>query len=118
MISGQQLPQQPLSFPAVQAGTLCCVWTSHPDHQRDCRVRILAAVVTGAWRSELRGRRMPEGFFRFLWEGGEWLGYGLPDGRVRGVYCPKHCAMRDARTPRAQRLAEEREREERLMLVG
>jgi hypothetical protein len=80
-------------------------------------MRISAEVVTGAWQRELAGRRVPEGFFRFLWNGGEWLGYGLPNGMVRGVYCPVHCAQRDARTPRVQRLAEEREREERLLLV-
>ena len=70
------------------------------------------------WRRELRERRVPEGFFRFLWGGGEWLGYGLANGEVRGVYCPRHCAARDARTTRAQRLAEERAREGCLTLVA
>ena len=97
--------------------TMRCVWTNHPRGDCNCRVRISADVVTAAWQRELRDRRVPEGFFRFLWNGGEWLGYGLPNGMVRGVYCPTHCAQRDARTPRAQRLAEERVREERLLLV-
>jgi hypothetical protein len=101
-----------------------CVWTNHLRHDhphnrdRHCRRRIPTAVVVDVWRMELKDRRVPEGFFRFLWDGGEWLGYGLPDGSVRGVYCPTHCAERDARAPRAQRLAEEREREECLALVG
>ena len=95
-----------------------CVWTNHPDCDRRCQTLIPAAVVTGAWQRELRERRVPEGFFRFLWDGGEWLGYGLPNGMVRGVYCPTHCAERDRRTPRRQRLAEERERDGPLLLVG
>jgi len=95
-----------------------CVWTSHPNHDRHCRTGIPAEVVTEVWRRELCERRVPEGFFRFLWDGGEWLGYGLPNGKVRGVYCPRHCAARDARTTRAQRLAEERAREGCLTLVA
>jgi hypothetical protein len=94
-----------------------CVWTNHPRGDCNCRALISVEIVTNAWRRELQDRRVPEGFFRFLWNGGEWLGYGLPNGMVRGVYCPKHCAQRDARAPRLQRLAEEREREERLLLV-
>jgi hypothetical protein len=95
-----------------------CVWTNHPHRDRHCRTRLPTAVAVEVWRRELKDRRVPEGFFRFLWDGGEWLGYGLSDGSVRGVYCPTHCAERDARAPRAQRLAEEREREECLVLVA
>jgi hypothetical protein len=94
-----------------------CVWTNHPYGGRSCAACIPAAVVVAVWQRELAERRVPEGFFRFLWRGGEWLGYGLPNGVVRGVYCPTHSAQRDARTPRRQRLAEEREREECLTLV-
>lgn len=94
-----------------------CVWTNHPQGGCNCEARISTGVVREVWRRELLERRVPEGFFRFLWDGGEWLGYGLPNGAVRGVYCPAHCAQRDARVPRAQRLAEEREREECLTLV-
>jgi len=94
-----------------------CVWTNHPTDDRNCQARIPDAVAAGAWQRELQERRVPEGFFRFLWKGGEWLGYGLPNGVVRGVYCPCHCAARDRRAPRAQRQAEEREREECMTLV-
>jgi hypothetical protein len=37
------------------------------------------------------------GFFHFQWRGERWLGYGLPDGEVRGVYCPTHRAQREQR---------------------
>jgi hypothetical protein len=60
-------------------------------------------VVEAWWREREEGLR-EEGFFRFLWNGREWLGYGLPDGRVRGVYCPVHCAERDGRAPGARGL--------------
>lgn len=45
---------------------------------------------------------MSEGFFRFPWGGGTWLGYGLSDGRVTGTYCPAHRAERDARADEPQ----------------
>lgn len=95
-----------------------CVWTNHPDGDRNCRALIPERVLLAVWQRELRDRRVPEGFFRFLWDGGEWLGYGLPSGVVRGVYCPTHCAERDRRAPRGQRLAEEHQREGRLVLAG
>jgi hypothetical protein len=95
-----------------------CVWTNHPHCDRNCAERVPEGVVVAVWQRELQDRRVPEGFFRFLWNGGEWLGYGLPNGVVRGVYCPTHCAERDRRTPRAQRRAEEGQREGRLMLAG
>jgi hypothetical protein len=56
-------------------------------------------TVLAAWREETEKEEgeMSEGFFRFSWSGGLWLGYGLSDGRVRGIYCPAHRAERDAR---------------------
>jgi hypothetical protein len=55
-------------------------------------------VVEAAWRRELeRGCTHREGFFRLTWRDGQWLGYGLHDGRVRGVYCPAHAADGDQR---------------------
>jgi hypothetical protein len=77
---------------------LRCVWTNHPAHDRHCRERIPAAVVTDAWRRELeRGQPRGDRFFHLAWRGGVWLAYGLLDGDVRGVYCPGHSAARDAR---------------------
>jgi hypothetical protein len=54
-------------------------------------------VVTAAWRDELEGGRLGEGFFHVAWLGGVWLAYGLPDGRIRGVYCPSHRSEREER---------------------
>jgi hypothetical protein len=75
---------------------LRCVWSNHPDHTRDCRARIPADVVTRAWRRETEEYDTPEGFFYFSWNDAVWLAYGFRDGRVRGVYCPTHCAERTA----------------------
>jgi hypothetical protein len=77
---------------------LKCVWTSHPDHERCCELRIPAGVVDAAWQEELELNSWREGFFHFAWRGDVWLAYGLADGRVRGVYCPSHRAERDARS--------------------
>jgi hypothetical protein len=78
---------------------LRCVWTNHPSHDRCCRERIPAAVVTAAWQRELeRGHPRGDRFFHFAWRGGVWLAFGLLDGGVRGVYCPGHSAARDARS--------------------
>jgi hypothetical protein len=76
---------------------LRCVWTNHPDHDHNCRARITARAVTEAWRRELALGRTRAGFFHFAWRGDVWLAYGLPDGRVRGVYCPVHRAEREQR---------------------
>jgi hypothetical protein len=54
-------------------------------------------VVTAAWRGELESGRLGEGFFHVAWLGGTWLAYGLPDGHVRGVYCPSHRSEREGR---------------------
>lgn len=75
---------------------LRCVWSNHPDHTQDCRACIPSEVVERAWRREVREYGTPEGFFYFSWNEGVWLAYGFRDGRVRGVYCPTHCAERTA----------------------
>ncbi len=76
---------------------LRCVWTSHPDHQHCCRSLIPARAVAAAWRRELELGRTGAGFFHFAWRERVWLAYGLPDGSVRGVYCPSHRAEREER---------------------
>jgi hypothetical protein len=81
-----------------------CVWASQPDNDHHCPARIPRGVVAEAWWRERRESGIEEGFFRFLWNEREWLGYGVGDGRVRGVYCPVHTAERDARAPRAREL--------------
>jgi hypothetical protein len=76
---------------------LRCVWTSYPHNDESCRSRIPARTVLAAWRRELETGRTNAGFFQFVWHGQVWLAYGLPDGRVRGVYCPVHRAERAER---------------------
>lgn len=76
---------------------LQCVWTSHPDNIRGCQARVPARAVATAWRRELARGRTRAGFFHFAWRGQAWLAYGLPDGAVRGVYCPTHRAEREQR---------------------
>ncbi len=64
-----------------------------------CQKTVPASVVSAAWARELeRAPAREDQFFRFLWRGGEWLAYGLRDGRVRGVYCPEHSARRAERS--------------------
>lgn len=81
---------------------LKCVWSGFPGHERSCRSRVPASVVVRAWQREMQLGAGKEGFFRFSWRSGVWLGYGLSDGGVRGVYCPTHRAEREARGPQAR----------------
>lgn len=78
---------------------LRCVWSGFPSHERSCRSRIPASVVVRAWHREMQLKGTEEGFFHFSWRSGVWLGYGLGDGGVRGVYCPTHRAERADRRP-------------------
>jgi hypothetical protein len=77
---------------------LRCVSSGYLSDGCSCRSAIPSSVVTAAWASVLDGGGEPEDrFFRFAWRGGVWLGFGLQDGRVRGVYCPDHSAARAER---------------------
>jgi hypothetical protein len=76
---------------------LKCVWSGFPTYDRSCRSRIPASVVVKAWQREMQLKGAVEGFFNFSWRSGVWLGYGLEDGGVRGVYCPTHRSERDSR---------------------
>jgi hypothetical protein len=76
---------------------LRCVWTSHLDHEHTCRSQIPVRAVAEAWQRELTLGREQAGFFHFAWRGDVWLAYGLPNGNVRGVYCPVHRAEREQR---------------------
>jgi hypothetical protein len=78
--------------------TLRCVSSGYLTAGCSCHMSVPATIVTTAWERALE--RMPareDGFFNFTWHGGEWLAYGLRDGRVRGVYCPSHSAQRAMR---------------------
>jgi hypothetical protein len=76
---------------------LRCVASGYLADGCSCRATIPASVVVGAWARELE-REAGDRFFHFYWRDGMWLGYGLEDGLVRGVYCPAHSAERDERS--------------------
>ena len=77
--------------------SLQCVWTSHPGQDHCCGSQVPARAVAAAWGRELELGWMCAGFFHFVWRGRMWLAYGMPDGGVRGVYCPAHRAEREER---------------------
>jgi hypothetical protein len=78
--------------------TAQCLSNGYLTGARRCDCRVPEYVVEAAWRRELeRGSTRSEGFFRLTWRDGQWLAYGLPNGSVRGVYCPAHAADRDER---------------------
>jgi hypothetical protein len=74
---------------------LRCVSSGYLSGGGSCRASIPSDLVIAAWGAERE--RLREGFFQFAWRGEVWLAYGLPDGRVRGVYCPTHRAEREQR---------------------
>ncbi len=77
---------------------LRCVSSGYLSDGCSCQATVPASVVSAAWARELeRAPAREDQFFRFMWRDGEWLAYGLRDGRVRGVYCPEHSAMRAER---------------------
>ena len=90
---------RPTSSPASEASReLRCLSSGYFSDGCPCRSSIPADLVKAAWLQELeRGAVRSEGFFRLHWRGARWLGYGLSDGSVRGVYCPAHGAERDGR---------------------
>jgi hypothetical protein len=78
--------------------TLKCMSSGYLHGGRRCECSVPEHVVQAAWRRELaRGAGDSEGFFRLTWRDGQWLGFGMRDGSVRGVYCPAHAADRDQR---------------------
>jgi len=78
---------------------LRCVSSGYLAEGCSCNATVPSGVVTSAWANELASPGVSEDqFFRFVWRGGVWLGYGLSDGSVRGVYCPTHSAKRAERS--------------------
>ena len=78
---------------------LRCVSSGYLTDGCSCRTSVPASVASAAWSRELeRSPAREDQFFRFQWNGGAWLGYGLRDGGVRGVYCPEHSARRAERS--------------------
>jgi hypothetical protein len=80
-------------------GVLRCVSSGYLTDGCSCQATIPSSVVSAAWARELELIGAQEDrFFRFAWRGGVWFAFGLQDGRVRGVYCPKHSAVRAERS--------------------
>jgi hypothetical protein len=80
-------------------GLLRCVSSGYMSDGCSCQATIPAGVVTAAWVRELELLGAHEDrFFRFAWRGGVWFAFGLHDGSVRGVYCPRHSAARAERS--------------------
>jgi hypothetical protein len=76
---------------------LRCVSSGYLADGCSCQATVPARVASAAWARQLqRAPAREDQFFRFAWSDGQWLGYGLRDGRVRGVYCPEHSARRAA----------------------
>jgi hypothetical protein len=76
--------------------TLRCVHSGHLDGGGSCSETVPAEVAAGAWQADRLERLLNDGFFQFQWRGEAWIGYGISDGTVRGVYCPQHNAERTA----------------------
>ncbi len=77
---------------------LRCVSSGYLADGCSCRSAIPSSVVMAAWASVLaHGGEPGDRFFRFVWRDGVWLGFGLQNGRVRGVYRPEHSAARAER---------------------
>lgn len=77
---------------------LRCVASGYLSDRRSCQDTVPTGVVADAWARERRAGAHGDRFFHFTWAGGVWLGYGLRDGSVRGVYCPEHSAERARRS--------------------
>jgi hypothetical protein len=79
--------------------SLRCVSSGYLTDGCSCRATIPCEVAEGAWACVLQASHLREDrLFRFVWEGGVWLAFGLRDGRIRGVYCPAHSAARAQRS--------------------
>jgi hypothetical protein len=77
---------------------LRCVSSGYLSDGCSCQQTVPGSVAGAAWARQLeRGPALEDQFFRFTWRGAEWLGYGLRNGGVRGVYCPEHNAQRSER---------------------
>jgi hypothetical protein len=92
-IASRRMLRQRPSDPSLR-----CVSSGYLSGGCSCRSTIPSGVVTDAWVRERRAGVHGDRFFHFTWHGEVWLGYGLKNGRIRGVYCPEHSAERDQRT--------------------
>jgi hypothetical protein len=82
-------------------GSLRCVSGGYLSEKCSCRASVPREIASAAWSRQLVDG-CEEGFFRFAWQNEVWLGYGLQDGGLKGVYCPGHSAERDRRVHEAR----------------
>jgi hypothetical protein len=76
-----------------------CVSSGYLSDGCSCQATIPSSVVSAAWARELELLGSHEDrFFRFAWRGAVWFAFGVGDGSVRGVYCPRHSAARAERS--------------------
>jgi hypothetical protein len=78
---------------------LRCVSSGYLSHGCSCDATVPFTVVAAAWSRRLEdcSERGEGAFFHFAWRDEVWVGFGLSDGTVRGVYCPQHAAERERR---------------------
>jgi hypothetical protein len=78
-------------------GVLRCVSSGYLSGGCSCTRTVPASAAAAGWSAE-QARGPGSRFFSFAFKGQVWLGFGLEDGSVRGVYCPAHRAEREARS--------------------
>ena len=93
-----ELPGHGPAQAAAAGPSLRCVSSGYMSGGCSCERTVSEHAVTLAWSAERARDGRGDRFFQFLWRGETWVGYGLADGTVRGVYCPAHRAAREART--------------------
>jgi hypothetical protein len=77
---------------------LRCVSSGYLSGGCSCQQTVPGGVADAAWARQLeQAPAVEDRFFRFVWRGAQWLGFGLRGGGVRGVYCPEHNAQRSER---------------------
>ncbi len=76
---------------------LRCVSSGYMSDGCSCNRTVPASAAKAAW-SAAQARAGGSRMFHFAWKGEVWLGFGVEDGTVRGVYCPPHRAEREARS--------------------
>jgi hypothetical protein len=85
---------RPLPTPGAAPAPLRCVSSGYLAEDRSCAASVPAEIARAAWLREQARHPHEDRLFQFVHEGEQWLGFGLADGTVRGVYCPEHNARR------------------------
>lgn len=80
-----------------RTSALQCVSSGYLSDGCSCGASVPADDVIAAWARALARGGARDAFFSFATRAGAWVGYGLADGSVRGVYCPAHSAEREVR---------------------